>query len=77
MVIRQGMATVLIGAGIGLAAALATTRVMAGLLYEVSPGDPWTFAVVAVAVISVALAASYVPARRASRVDPMDALRVE
>jgi putative ABC transport system permease protein len=77
MVIRQGMATVLIGAGIGLAAALATTRVMAGLLYEVSPNDPWTFAVVAVAVISVALAASYVPARRASRVDPMDALRVE
>ncbi|NIM48561.1 MAG: hypothetical protein GTO22_04765 [Gemmatimonadales bacterium] len=50
---------------------------MAGLLYEVSPSDPWTFGVVSVAVVSVALAASYVPARRASRVDPMEALRVE
>ncbi|UCC71643.1 MAG: ABC transporter permease [Gemmatimonadota bacterium] len=77
MVLRQGMAAVLIGAGVGLAAALAATRVMAGLLYEVSPTDPWTFAVVSVAVVSVALAASLIPARRASRVDPIEALRVE
>jgi putative ABC transport system permease protein len=77
MVIRQGMITVLIGAALGLAAALATTRVMAGLLHEVSPTDPWTFIVVSLAVVLVALVASYIPARRASRVDPLVALRVE
>ncbi|MGD8700109.1 MAG: ABC transporter permease [Gemmatimonadales bacterium] len=77
MVIRQGMITVLIGAAIGLAAALAATRVMSGLLHEVSPTDPWTFAAVSAAVIVVALGANYIPARRASRVDPLVALRVE
>jgi ABC-type antimicrobial peptide transport system permease subunit len=77
MVIRQGMFTVLIGAAIGLAAALATTRVMAGLLHEVSPTDLWTFVIVLLAVVLVALVASYIPARRASRVDPLVALRVE
>ncbi len=77
LVLRQGMPAVLIGAGIGLAAAFAATRVMAGLLYEVSPTDPWTFAAVAAVVVLVALAASYIPARRASRVDPIEALRVE
>jgi predicted permease len=77
LVLRQGMPAVLIGAGIGLAAAFAATRVMVGLLYEVSPTDPWTFALVSVAVVVVALAASYIPARRASRVDPIEALRVE
>jgi len=77
LVLRQGMPAVLIGAGFGLAAAFATTRAMAGLLYEVSPTDPWTFALVAAAVVLVALAASYIPARRASRVDPIEALRVE
>jgi putative ABC transport system permease protein len=77
LVLRQGMPAVLIGAGTGLAAALATTRLMAGLLYEVNPTDPWTFVLVAAAVVLVALAASYIPARRASRVDPIEALRVE
>jgi putative ABC transport system permease protein len=77
MVIRQGMFTVLIGAAIGLVAALATTRVMAGLLHEVSPTDLWTFVIVLLAVVLVALVASYIPARRASRVDPLVALRVE
>jgi putative ABC transport system permease protein len=50
---------------------------MAGLLFEVSTTDPWTFAAVAALVIAVALLASYIPARRASRVDPLVALRVE
>jgi putative ABC transport system permease protein len=77
LVLRQGMPAVLIGAGIGLTAAFATTRVMAGLLYEVSPTDPWTFALVSVAVTLVSLVASYIPAWRASRVDPIEALRVE
>jgi putative ABC transport system permease protein len=77
MVIRQGMITVLIGSAIGLAAALAATRVMAGLLHEVSPTDPWTFVAVSAAVLLVALVANYIPARRASRVDPLVALRVE
>jgi putative ABC transport system permease protein len=75
--VRQGMPAVLLGAAIGLAAAFATTRVMTGLLYEVSPTDPWTFALVSVVVVVVALAASYIPARRASRVDPIEALRAE
>ncbi len=77
LVIRQGMVTALIGAGIGLAAALAATRVMTGLLHDVSPTDPGTLGLVSAAVVLVALLASYVPARRASRVDPLEALRVE
>jgi putative ABC transport system permease protein len=77
LVIRQGMVTALIGAGIGLAAALAATRVMTELLHDVSPTDPGTLGLVSAAVVLVALLASYVPARRASRVDPLEALRVE
>ena len=77
MVIRQGMLIVAIGAILGLAAAFATTRLMTGLLHEVSPTDPWTYAIVSITVVAVALLASYVPARRASRVDPIVALRVE
>lgn len=77
MVVRQGLLLALIGAAIGLVAALAATRVMASLLYEVSATDPWTFGVVAALVIAVAFVASYIPARRATRVDPVDALRRE
>ena len=62
-------------AAAGLAGALALTRLMAVLLYEVAPGDPATFVVVAAAFGAVALAASYVPARRATRVEPLRALR--
>ncbi len=77
MVVRQGLLLVLAGVVIGLLGAFAATRVMAGLLFEVSTTDPWTFAAVAVLVVGVALLASYIPARRASRVDPLVALRVE
>jgi ABC-type antimicrobial peptide transport system permease subunit len=60
---------------LGLAGALAATRLLAGLLYGVTPGDPLTFASVSLALTVVALAACYLPARRASRADPLSILR--
>ena len=60
---------------LGLAGALAATRLLAGLLYGVTPGDPLTFASVSLALTTVALAACYLPARRASRADPLSILR--
>ena len=77
LVVRQGMALALVGVAIGLATALAATRVLTGFLFEVSPTDPWTFGGVSLVVAAVALLACYVPARRASRVDPIVALRTE
>jgi putative ABC transport system permease protein len=77
MVLSEGAKMACIGVVIGLGASLALTRVMAGMLYGVSPTDPLTFVGVATVLFAVALTACYVPARRAMRVDPMQALRYE
>jgi putative ABC transport system permease protein len=77
MVIGQGMKPVFAGIAIGLAGAYGLTRVMSSLLFEVSATDPSTFIVIALLLTMVALLACYIPARRATRVDPMVALRYE
>ncbi len=76
-VLWQGLGLAALGVVVGLGLAMGTTRVTAGLLFGVSPTDPVTFVVVAVSLTVVALAASYLPARRASRVDPIVVLRAE
>ncbi len=77
LVLRQGMALVTFGLAIGVAGALALTRLMKGLLFEVGASDPMTFVLVAALLAIVALIACYLPARRATKVDPMIALRYE
>ena len=77
LVLRHGTRLMLLGIGLGLAASLALTRLMATLLYGTSPTDPLTLTVVAGLLAVVALAACYIPARRATRVDPIVALRYE
>jgi putative ABC transport system permease protein len=77
MVLSQGMTPVLLGVALGLIGAFATTRVLSSMLYEVSVIDPVTYAVVPVILLATALVASYVPARRAVRIDPGTALRNE
>jgi putative ABC transport system permease protein len=77
LVVRQGMVLVLIGVGAGVAAALALTRVIASQLYAVRPTDPITFGTVALVLSAIALLATLIPARRATRVDPVVTLRDE
>ena len=75
MILHQGASVVALGVAIGLGGAFALTRLMTAVLFGVSPGDPLTYAAVALALAALALFASWIPARRASRVDPIVALR--
>jgi putative ABC transport system permease protein len=75
LILKRGAILILIGTTAGLAGAIAVTRLIKTLLFEVSATDPATFALVALLLIVVALIASYIPARRATKVDPMVALR--
>jgi putative ABC transport system permease protein len=76
-ILTQGATIALVGAAIGLAASMGLARLMSSLLFSVSANDPLTFAGVALLLIAVAMLACYIPARRATKVDPMVALRYE
>jgi ABC-type antimicrobial peptide transport system permease subunit len=77
MFVRHGLVLAGIGAGCGLLAAAGLSRLMASLLFGVGPADPLTYAAVAIGLVTAAMVASYLPARRATRVDPVEALRAE
>jgi putative ABC transport system permease protein len=77
LILRQGVLLVVPGVMLGVAGALALTQVLAGLLYDVAPTDPWTFCGGAVLLLGVALLAASLPARRAARTNPIEALRSE
>jgi predicted permease len=77
LILKQGLGVATLGMAIGIAAAFALTRLMSSLLFGVSATDPFAFGAVAIALMIVALVACYIPARRATRVDPMTALRNE
>jgi len=73
--VGQGMKLALIGLGIGLPASLALARLLKTMLFGISPADPLTFAATGLLLTCVALASCYLPARRATKIDPLDALR--
>lgn len=77
LVLREGLAPVLIGVAIGLPAALAGARLITSLLFGLTPADPLTIGVATMLLLGVAALAGYLPARKASRVDPITALRCE
>ncbi|HSY13013.1 MAG TPA: FtsX-like permease family protein, partial [Verrucomicrobiae bacterium] len=77
LVLRQGLKLASIGAAIGLAGALASSRALTTLLYQVSPGDPVTYIEVTAALLAVAVLACWIPARRAAHVDPAITLKAE
>jgi putative ABC transport system permease protein len=77
MVVRQGMTPVVAGLGAGVVCSLAVSRLIASQLYGVAPNDPLSIAGVVVLLLAVALGACWIPARRATRIDPLTALRFE
>jgi ABC-type antimicrobial peptide transport system permease subunit len=77
MVVMQGMKMAALGLGLGLAGSFVFGRFLASMLYDVKPRDPLTLGLVSVGLAGVALLATYIPARRAAKVDPMAALRCE
>jgi len=77
LILREGLAIITVGIIGGLAGAVALTRLLRALLFDVSPTDPLTFVVVAAVLAGIALVATLLPARRAARVDPLPALRAE
>ena len=77
LVLRETLGHIVVGVAVGIAAVLATSRLVASLLYGVLPNDPLTLVLAVSMLMAVAAAASYLPARKASRLDPMRALRDE
>jgi putative ABC transport system permease protein len=77
LVVRGGIHLIVLGVALGVVAGVGSTRVLGGMLFGVQPGDPATFSAIVVLVVAIALAACYVPARRASHIDPTEALRAE
>jgi ABC-type antimicrobial peptide transport system permease subunit len=77
LILGQGLRLAIVGVAAGLLAAIGLTRLLQGLLFGISASDPVTFAVLAVLLVAVALLACWIPARRATKVDPLEALRSE